>query len=301
MKIALTGSTGFVGRNLTTYFENEGHEIVPLKVRYEESDTFDFSGLAVDAIVHAAGIAHDLKGKFAESEYEIHNTELTARLVASFIKSDIPDFFFISSIKAVADSSENVINEATPQHPTTAYGKSKFNAEQFIRSIRIPEGKRIFILQPTLMYGKGSKGNFRSMLTFVRWGLPYPLGAFTNRRSFLNVNNLAFVIASLMQRTDIAGGRFILSDDEEWSTVQLLRLIARMGDRHLITLSISPKIVRFFVKFADICRLPLNSRWLAKLTENYYVDNSKIKTVLDLEKMPYDMEAGLFEIFAEKG
>src|SRR5690606_41261815 len=86
------------------------------------------------------------------------------------------------------------------------------------------------------MYGKGSKGNFRSMLTFVRWGLPDPLGAFTNRRSFLNVNNLAFVIASRMQRTAIAGGRRILSGDVAGSAVPLLLLSARTGDAHSMTL-----------------------------------------------------------------
>ncbi len=293
MKIALTGSNGFVGQNLGPFFAQHNFEIIPLKVRASNIETLDISTLGLDAIVHLAGIAHDLKGLNADEAYQKSNTDLSIQLIQKFLDTDIPDFIFISSVKARADTAEQVLTEAVQATPTTPYGVSKLKVETYINSLSLPAGKRIFILQPTLIYGAGSKGNLSLLLNFVRRRLPYPFGAFYNKRSFLNVKNLGFVITQLLQKKEIQSDIFLLADDEAKSTNQLINDIASVMGLKASIIKVPKFIINPIVKIGDVLNLPLNSAMVAKLTENFCVDNSKVKKVLGIDKMPFDMHTGL--------
>ena len=49
----------------------------------------------------------------------------------------------------------------------------------------------------------------------------------------------------------------------------------------------------FLANIGDRLHLPLTTERLSKLTENYVVDNSKIKRVLQIDKMPLSAREGL--------
>ena len=152
--------------------------------------------------------------------------------------------------------------------------------------------KKIYILRPCMIHGPGNRGNLNLLYKLVSKGIPWPLGAFENRRSFTSVDNLSFVIHQLLER-NIAPGIYQVADDEPLSTNRLIELIAESGGRQARIWKMNPNIVRRLAGMGDALHLPLNSERLKKLTESYVVSNSKIKKALGIEKMPHTGEEGM--------
>ena len=289
MKILITGATGFVGSNLTTYLEKENNDLQMASVRYFPEQKFDFTE---DAIIHLAGKAHDLKKVSQPLDYYQSNFELTKQLFDSFLNSDTEVFIFMSSVKACADKVEGVLIESNNSDPKTHYGISKLQAEQYILSKTLPVEKRVYIIRPCMIHGPGNKGNLNLLYQIVNKGLPWPLGAFNNQRSFLSIENLCFTINELLQNKDKPNGIYQVADDESISTNELIEIIgASLGKKSKI-LKIPSWIISKTANLGDYLHLPLNSERLEKLTENYVVSNEKIKKALKTE-LPISTKQGL--------
>tara|TARA_R110002124_G_scaffold189476_1_gene356790 strand:+ start:24911 stop:25294 length:384 start_codon:yes stop_codon:yes gene_type:complete len=117
------------------------------------------------------------------------------------------------------------LTEKTIPNPKTHYGIAKHQAEEYILSKKLPEGKRLYILRPCLIHGSGNKGNLNLLYKLVDKGLPWPLGAFDNKRSFLSIENLCFVIKELLGNTTIPSGAYQVADDKSLSTNELIQLL----------------------------------------------------------------------------
>ncbi len=278
MKIIITGAKGFVGQNLKGYLKNK--HLQDLSLRYRPNQQIDLENTGV--IIHLSGKAHDLKKVSQPSDYYEANFELTKQLYDTFLKSEAKKFIFISSVKAVADSVEDTLTEETIPNPQTHYGKSKLMAEEYIQAQPLPEGKSYYILRPCMIHGPGNKGNLNLLYQFVKKGIPYPLAAFENKRSFLSIENLCFTIKELLER-EIPSGIYQIADDESMSTNQLVSEIA-------YTLKLKPKlwpvpslVIKSMARLGDVLKLPLNTERLNKLTENYIVSNQKLKNALGKE------------------
>jgi nucleoside-diphosphate-sugar epimerase len=288
MQLIVTGSSGFVGKNLLLYLN---HKISSINRNLLNQVTPSLLNSA-DAIIHLAGKAHDLKKIANSDEYYQVNFELTKDLFNAFLKSNAKKFIFISSVKAVTDSVGGSLNEDIIPDPQTHYGKSKLMAEEYIQSQQLPQGKSYFILRPCMIHGPGNKGNLNLLYKFVKKGIPYPLAGFNNRRSFLSVENLCFVINELITRNDIPGGIYNVADDEALSTNEVVTILAASLNKQPKLWIISPSIINFFSKIGDLLHLPLTTERLNKLTESYVVSNQKIKNALKKE-LPLTTVEGL--------
>lgn len=298
MKITITGATGFVGLKLQNYLETD-FKTTPLSLRYIPNQQIS---LDAEVVIHLAGKAHDLKKVSSPSEYYESNFELTKQLFDAFINSDTSVFIFMSTVKAVADKVNGTLCEDEIPNPKTHYGIAKRQAEEYILSKELPKGKRIYILRPCMIHGPGNKGNLNLLYQTVSKGLPWPLGAFENQRSFLSIENLCFVIKELLQNEKIPSGVYQVADDNSLSTNKLIELLARgLGKKNQIW-NINPSFIKSVARVGDHLRLPLNSERLEKLTENYVVSNKKIVNALG-KSLPISAEAGLvktFESFKKK-
>ena len=291
MKIIITGTSGFVGQNLSKYLTFENFEVQSLSLRNEDwKSTLDTTA---NAIIHLAGKAHDTKNTSHSSEYFTVNTELTKQLFDVFLTSEIQDFIYFSSVKAVADTVENILYEDEIPQPKTSYGQSKLKAEEYILSHQIPKNKRILIIRPCMIHGEGNKGNLNLLYNVVKRGIPYPLAAFDNERSFLSVDNLNFLIFNILKNENIKSGIYNFADDDFVSTNQLVLIISKVINKKSKLLRVPKSIIKNIAKLGDVLKLPLNSEKLIKLTENYKVSNQKIKQALQLEKLPFTAEEGL--------
>ncbi len=291
MKITITGVTGFVGSNLFEYLLDHNCELKALNLRNlnwkSELDT------EATAILHLAGKAHDVKNSSNPDEYFDINTKLTQELFNVFLASNCRDFIFFSSVKAVTDKAEDIVTEETITNPQTAYGQSKLQAEQYILSKALPQGRRVFIIRPSMIHGPGNKGNLNLLYQLVSKGIPWPLGAFHNQRSFCSIDNVCYVVNQILEREDIPSGVYNLADDEALSTNELIELIASATNRKVRILNIPKKLIYAIAKIGDVLHLPLNTERLDKLTENFVVSNAKIKTTLGIEKLPTSAKEGL--------
>ena len=288
MKLSITGSSGFVGQNLLNYLQH--FSVIKLNRQQLSNPTVDQLNNS-DAIIHLAGKAHDLKKTSNPEEYYQVNYELTKKLYDAFLKSESKKFIFISSVKASADSVTNILTEDQQSNPKTDYGKSKLMAEQYIQSQKLPEGKSYYILRPCMIHGPGNKGNLNLLYKFVQKGIPYPLAAFENQRSFLSVENLCFVIKQLLEK-EIPSGIYNVADDEALSTNKVVEILAQSSNKKAKLWRVSPRLIKGMAKIGDLLSLPLNSERLQKLTESYVVSNDKIKTALT-GSLPLDTTKGL--------
>lgn len=294
-KVLVSGATGFVGKNLCSYLERQGKECIPLPLR-EHNRAEYFPGQA-DALIHLAGKAHDTGNTSNAAAYFEVNTALTKKVFEAFLKSDIKDFVYFSSVKAVADTVDDVLTEEQSPAPLTPYGQSKQAAERYLLDQRLPPGRRLFIIRPCMIHGPGNKGNLNLLYNFVAKGIPYPLAAYKNARSFLSIDNLCYVISEILRRPEVAPGVYNVADDEAVSTNHLIVLLSGSFNKKPRLLSVSPAIINAIARLGDILHLPLNSERLKKLTEKYVVSNRKIKSALGIESMPLTAEEGLKRTF----
>ena len=285
--IFLTGSSGFVGVNLIDYLGSYKF------YKYQRESPID---IYQDVVIHLAGKAHDLKKTSNPEEYYQVNTELTKIVFDSFLASNAKVFITLSSVKAVADE---VHGELTEQHfpfPITYYGESKLLAEEYILSKKIPEGKRVYILRPCMIHGPGNKGNLNLLYNLVSKGLPWPLGAFENKRSYCSIDNLCFIIRELIENDQIPYGIYNISDDENLSTNELIDLISVSLGKKSHIWNVPQSLIKSFSKLGDVLRLPLDSERLSKLTETYIVSNDKIKKAIN-KPLPISSKDGLIKTF----
>lgn len=289
--IIITGATGFVGQNLSMYLAKKNLNILSLSLRNE--DWYSTIDKEAQAIIHLAGKAHDTKNTSEASAYFEINTELTKQLFDVFLNSEIQDFIYFSSVKAVADTVEGTLDENVIGNPKTPYGQSKLKAEAYILSKQLPEGKRIFIIRPCMIHGPGNKGNLNLLYNIVKKGIPYPLASFENERSFLSIDNLNFLVHSILSDKNIPSGVYNFADDVVISTNELVRIIAKASGKKARLLKIPKGLINTGAKIGDAIKLPLNSETVKKLTENYRVSNQKIKKAVGIESLPTSASEGL--------
>ncbi|UJF28814.1 NAD-dependent epimerase/dehydratase family protein [Kaistella sp. 97-N-M2] len=291
MKIIITGATGFVGSNLSKYLEDKGNIVGKLSLRNPE---FTLNKNA-DVIIHLAGKAHDTANTSADDEYFKVNRDLTIKLFDEFLNSEIKDFIFFSSVKATADTIEGILHENHPSDPKTPYGKSKFEAENYLFSKQLRENKRLFIIRPCMIHGPGNKGNLNLLYQMIRKGLPWPLAAFENKRSFLSIDNLSFLVSEIIEKKSLPSGVYNFADDQAISTNQLVNLISAGLGKKTKMWTLPKSIILALSKGGDVLKLPLNTERLSKLTDNYVVSNEKIKKALNIESLPLTTEEGIIK------
>ncbi len=289
-KILISGANGFVGQNFINKFSNQ---FIIYKYNRENNEV-DFR--MSDVFIHLAGKAEDRKKHLNKDEYFESNVALTKKLFDAFLLSTSNKFIFVSSIKACSDFSSLPITEETLCNPSNYYGESKLMAEQYLKSQNLPKGKKLYILRPCLIHGSGNKGNLNVLYNLVSKGLPWPLGAFENKRSFCSIDNFLFVLQELIIRDDIPSGVYNIADDEPLSTNDLIRLIAKTRSQKPIIWRIYPFLFKMFSRIGDIVNLPLNSEKLGKLTESCIVSNMKIKQAL-CKELPFSSKDGITKTF----
>ena len=311
MKILITGVHGFVGSNLVAYLSPR-HTIYGLDIIAPEKEgvekTFSWDDLSagtvpeVDAIIHLAGKAHDTKNQAAAEVYFKVNTGLTQKIFDYFLASGAREFVFFSTAKAAAEKVEGVLTEDVVPAPVGPYGESKIKAEEYILS-HMPEDKSVYIFRPCMIHGPGNKGNLNLLYSVVSKGIPWPLGAYDNRRTFTSIENMCFAVEGVLTK-DVPSGIYNMGDDEALSTNELIETICSVLGKKAHIWRLPKGLMKAVARVGDWLHLPLDSERLRKLTENYISSNVKIKSVLRSDHMPVDAREGLrrtLDSFCKRG
>lgn len=244
MKILVTGATGFVGTRLCQVLEEEGHEVVRVGRHVTSPSCVDIGEIGPDtdwrpalgnpdAIVHLAARVHVMQDAAIDplAEFRRINVDGTLNLARQAAASGVARFVYVSSIKVNGESTSPTMpfRADDPPAPQDAYAVSKHEAETGLRALAQNDALEVVIVRPPLVYGPGVKGNFASLVNWVRKGVPLPLGAVCNRRSLLALDNLVDFIALCADRDrspQAAGQVFLIADGMALSTPELFRKVA---------------------------------------------------------------------------
>lgn len=291
-KTLLFGSNGFLGSHLQSKLEGE---VIGVNIRQQNWHV----NIPDDAnvFVNCIGKAHDHKGTATEKDYYFANYELVKVIFEQFLRSNAQIFIHISSIAAVEENErKEVLSEDSVGNPQSHYGKSKKAAEEYLLKQSLPSGKKLFILRPTMIHGEGDKGNLTLLYKIISKGIPYPLGAFQNSRTFISVDNVVFLINEIIKKyKEMESGVYHITDDEPLSTQKIIEIIGTAQGKKAIILSPPKFLINVLAKFGDMISLPINSKRLKKMTSNLIVSNQKIKTALKIENLPLSAEEGLIK------
>lgn len=245
-RVYLTGASGFVGAALLSRLSSDLFSCTiavrgPLQcglpaVRVEtiaslELDVDLRDGLAgQDVVIHCAGRAHVMHEQAADplAEFRAINLHGTLNLARQAAAVGVKRFIFLSSIKVNGEETkigQPYSADGTPT-PFDAYGISKHEAEEALQALAVETGMEVVIIRPVLVYGPGVKANFHTMMAWLSKGVPLPLGAISNKRSLVALDNLVDLIVTCIDHPAAANQVFLVSDGEDISTTDLLR---RMG------------------------------------------------------------------------
>lgn len=318
--VLITGATGFIGQYLVEALRQKTNYRViaatrrqvdlPVEIRHvgdlDAHTDWHYALRDIDVVVHLAARAHVLneQGGDADAEFERVNTAGTKNLVKQAIAAGVQHCIFLSSIGAVASFSEVPLTEEHDCLPDTAYGRSKLATEQALVNLSKDSTLSWTILRPTLVYGAGNPGNMERLVKLVKLGLPLPLGAIRNQRSFVYVENLVDAIARCILNSNAYGQVFHISDDQTVSTPDLIRLIAQNTHQPCFLLPVSMGFLRAAGQVSDgleslVSRqLPFNSQTLQKLMGSLVVDNRKFCNTLSWNP-PFTFEVGLHKTFQQ--
>jgi len=240
-RIMVTGATGFIGSELIKVLNTDTSRHVTAVVRNldcNEQPGFIAVGCIdgdtnystilsdIDVVIHVAARAHVMSDPALDplTEYMKVNFHGTINLAQQAATAGVKRFVFVSSIKVNGESTTNIpFTAKCLPAPEDAYGASKLAAEEGLRQLAIDTGMDVVIIRPTLVYGPGVKGNFSTLIRLACRGLPLPLGAIHNRRSMVALDNLIDLIITCIDRPNAANQTFLVSDDQDVSTTELLQ------------------------------------------------------------------------------
>lgn len=253
MKILVTGASGFVGKAFCHEFADrinhpQSHQIfaaarspsiladLPPSTRLIPITTLADLSLAdsilnqIDCVVHLAARVHQMKDTAADplAAFRAINTEATCDLARAAAQAGVKRFIYLSSIKVNGEQTAPG-KPFTPDDlptPTDPYAISKYEAELGLQRLAAETGMEVVIIRPPLVYGPGVKANFLTLMRSLYKGIPLPLGGIQNRRSLVALPNLVDLIITCLRHPAAANQIFLVSDNEDLSTPELLRRLA---------------------------------------------------------------------------
>jgi nucleoside-diphosphate-sugar epimerase len=292
-RILVTGANGFVGRQLCRSLSQKGfwvkaavrqtaiaptEEMQYIPVGDIGPDTDWTEALhGVHLVVHLAGRAHIRRDSSANSmaEYERINTLGTIRLAQMAAAAHVKRFLFLSSVKVNGEETHGQpFAETDRPAPLDFYAVSKWKAEEGLLHLHRQGELSVVIIRPPLVYGPGVRANFLQLIRLVDSGLPLPLGKIQNKRSLVGLRNLIEFITVCLHDPSAAGELFLVSDQEDLSTADLVQRLA-------VFLGRSPYLLPIPYQFmAIMARIMGKQEAFNKLCHSLQVDVEKSRKVL---------------------
>lgn len=306
-KIMVTGATGFVGRALLSRAVRQDFEVIaPIRkpltnvagridmplledIRKFPEDRGWFDGC--QCVIHIAAKAHSMNSSLID--YVDVNTNPTLNLARLSGEAGVKRFIFVSSIGVHGIFSTSPFNVKDKLSPSEYYSLSKLEAENGLKKIAAETGMEVVIIRPPLVYGANAPGNFGKLAKLVSKNLPLPLGLVKNKRSLVAIDNLVDLIITCIDHPNAANQTFLVSDDYDVSTTELLELMIRAAGN-------KPRLIPVPVSWLKLAgKLVGKQAVIERLCGNLQVDITHTKQTLDWVP-PITVEEGIRRCFVKE-
>lgn len=223
-KLMITGASGFIGTNFIEKYKDE-FKIIPVCLIENKPEDLDYTG--VDCILHLAALVHQMNGATEEKYFEI-NTELTKRLANKAKEAGVGHFVFYSTVKVYGydgdlQNPNFILDENSSCTPNDPYGKSKYEAEKFLKTLQNDDFK-VGVIRPPMVYGAGVKGNMLSLIKLVDKCPILPFNYNEFKRSIVYIDNLLEITKRMIVEEKI--GIIIPQDTSAVSIKEIIEGIA---------------------------------------------------------------------------
>jgi len=306
-KILVTGATGFLGKSLIQHFctfpdvsvvapvrnikANLPERVIRARLSDINEDTDWREALAgVDVVVHAAARVHVMQEESKQSieNFRAVNVKGTLCLARQAIDAKVKKFIYISSIKVNGEATTygRAFSASDAPNPLDAYGLSKYEAEQQLMQLAQTGAIEVVIIRPVLIYGPGVSANFRQMMHWLTKGIPMPFGSVHNLRSLVSLNNVVDLVTTCVDHPRAANQVFLVSDDEDVSTTQLMQRLLTFLGRKTWLIPVPVSLLKFFA------RLVGRGAVAQRLFGSLQVDIKKNRELLGW-RPPFTLDEGL--------
>nr|WP_181006269.1 SDR family oxidoreductase [Shewanella insulae] len=300
----MTGGTGFIGKAVLARLQKEDAEVVAA-VRTQnyswppEVQTLIIDDIVnlpnalenisnVDTVIHIAAKAH--VAGVSLNEFRRVNTDATLNLAKIAAANGVKRFIFLSSIGVNGISNTKPFNVDDKPAPVEDYAISKLEAEDGLKQIASESGLEVVIIRPPLVYGAHAPGNFGKLARLAQKNLPLPLGAIHNKRSLVALDNLVDLIVTCIDHPKAANQTFLVSDDMDVSTTELLRTMRIAVDKATKLVPVPMHWLKLIAKLIG------KQAMLERLCGNLQVDISHTKNTLNW-KPPISFAEGIKRCF----
>lgn len=305
MNILLTGASGFVGKATLAQLPRLPGTHIRLALRQPLADfarehQHMISGIdanthwtsalqGIDTVVHLAARVHVMRDTATDplAAFRAVNVDGTLALARQAVELGVRRLVYVSSVKVLGESTapRTAFTEDSPTDARDPYGISKLEAENGLKGLAAQTGLEVVILRPPLVYGPGVGANFQALMRAVQRGIPLPLGSIHNQRSLVAVQNLASAICLCTHHPQASNQTFLVSDQHDLSTPELVRAIAKAMGRPARLLPVPPTLLNVLGKVTG------RSAAVQRLCGDLRVDSRKISQMLGWQPVLTAQEA----------
>ena len=229
-KVLITGAGSYIGTSVKAWLSAFGshYEVTELDLHTEQWKKHDFS--KYDTVFHVAGIAHADTGKVSKEQKQLYyevNRDLAVETAKKAKISGVRQFIYMSSMIVYGESigpfqGRRRITAVTRPQPANFYGNSKWQGDRKVRELESSAFK-VCVLRPPMIYGAGSKGNYKMLAKMAVWMPVFPF--VKNERSILHIDHLCEFVRLMIENEE--RGVFFPQDASYADTSGLVALIAK--------------------------------------------------------------------------
>ena len=265
-KILITGANSYIGTSFEKYMQQYADEYQVDTIDMIDGSWREKSFSGYDIIYHVAGIAHQKETKKNAGLYYQINKDLAIEVAQKAKKEGVSQFVFLSSM-SVYGKDTGGITEVTQPAPKSNYGKSKLQAEKGLESLS-SDNFIVSILRPPMVYGKGCKGNFQSVVKLVKKLPVFP--KVNNKRSMIYIENLSKYVKWVIEQR--RSGLIFPCNREVGNTSQMALSIARALNKRLYL----SRLLAFLVKILSAVNVSAKKAFgslFYEVQDKYFVED----------------------------
>ncbi len=217
MKILVTGSNGFIGRELVSELKKRRHAVVEFDLiggqnLLEKKHLHAAFVQDIDAVIHLAAIIDEKETTELMNEVNVEGTE---KLLEKSVEFKVKRFIFLSTVGVMGNIIKKA-DELTPLNPKTKYEKSKAEAEQKVNEFQelIP----VTIIRSALVLGPNQY--WKQIINLVKKNFPL-IGNGKNTFQIIYYKDLVNAIIFCLNTNETENETLIIAEEKGMKLIDI--------------------------------------------------------------------------------